>query len=95
MIPKHRVPTHPGEILLEEFLRPLGITQVGFARHLGVPLQRINEIVRGKRGVTPETAWLLAQALDTTPEFWVNLQAMRDLAASRPARKLSAMRRAG
>ena len=48
MIPKRRIPTHPGEILLEEFLRPLGITQVGFARHLGVPLQRINEIVRGK-----------------------------------------------
>lgn len=95
MIPKHRVPTHPGEILLEEFLRPLGITQVGFARHLGVPLQRINEIVRGKRGVTPETAWLLAQALDTTPEFWVNLQTMHDLAASKPARKLSKMRRAG
>ena len=58
MLPKRRLPTHPGEILLEEFLRPLAITQVRFARHLGISLQRVNEIVRGKRGVTPETAWL-------------------------------------
>lgn len=94
MIPKHRLPTHPGEILLEEFLRPLAISQVQFARHLGIPLQRVNEIVRGKRGVTPATAWLLSQALGTTPEFWVNLQTGYDLAASRPARKLAAMRRA-
>jgi addiction module HigA family antidote len=95
MIPKHRIPTHPGEVLLEEFLRPLAVSQVRFARHLGVPLQRINEIVRGKRGVTPETAWLLAQALGTTPEFWVNLQSAHDLAASRPVRRLPAVRRAG
>ena len=94
MIPKHRTPTHPGEVLLEEFLRPLAITQVRFARHLGIPLQRVNEIVRGKRGVTPETAWLLSQALGTTPEFWVNLQTAHDLAASRPARRLAAVRRA-
>jgi antitoxin HigA-1 len=95
MIPKHRIPTHPGEVLLEEFLRPLAITQVRFARHLSIPLQRVNEIVRGKRGITPETAWLLAQALGTTPEFWVNLQTAHDLAASRPTRRLAAMRRAG
>ena len=67
MIPENRIPTHPGEILLEEFLRPLELTQVAFAAHLGLPLQRVNEIVRGKRGVTPETAWLFAQALNTTP----------------------------
>jgi addiction module HigA family antidote len=95
VIPKHRIPTHPGEILLEEFLRPLGISQVRLARHLGIPLQRVNEIVRGKRGVTPETAWLLAQALGTTPEFWVNLQSAHDLAASRPSRKVASLRRAG
>jgi addiction module HigA family antidote len=95
MIPKNRIPTHPGEVLLEEFLRPLEISQVRFARHLGVPLQRINEIVRGKRGVTPETAWLLAQALGTTPQFWVNLQTAHDLAASRPSRRLPSLRRAG
>src|SRR3972149_4101812 len=86
MLPENRIPTHPGEILLEEFLRPMGITQVAFARHIGVPTQRINEIVRGKRGVTPETAWLFAQALNTTPEFWINLQSAHDLARSRPAR---------
>ena len=62
MIPKNRIPTHPGEILLEELLIPMGLTQVKLAEHIGVPVQRINEIVRGKRGITPETAWLLSQA---------------------------------
>ncbi len=61
MHPKKRIPTHPGEVLLEEFLAPLAITQVAMAAHIGVPVQRINEIVRGKRGITPATAWLLAQ----------------------------------
>jgi addiction module HigA family antidote len=64
------------------------LTQVAFAEHIGVPVQRVNEIVRGKRGVTPETAWLLAQALDTTPEFWLNLQAAHDLARARPRRRI-------
>jgi len=86
MLPENRVPTHPGEILLEEFLRPMGISQVAFARHIGVPLQRINEIVRGKRGITPDTAWRFAQAFGTTPEFWMSLQSNHDLARSRPAR---------
>ena len=54
MIPKNRVPTHPGVILVEEFLRPLGVSQVAFAKHLGIPVQRVNEIVRGKRGVSPD-----------------------------------------
>ena len=84
MIPENRVPTHPGEILLEEFLNPLGITQVAFAGHIGVPVQRVNEIIRSKRGITPETAWLLAGALGTSPEFWLNLQSNYDLARSRP-----------
>jgi addiction module HigA family antidote len=88
MHPSNRVPTHPGEILREEFLVPLGQTQVALAEHLGVPLQRINEIVRGKRGITPDTAWLLAQAFGTTPQFWLNLQAAYDLAVQRPARKV-------
>jgi len=94
MLPEHRIPTHPGEILLEEFLRPLNLTQVGFARHLGVPLQRISEIVRQRRGVTADTAWLLAQALGTTPEFWLNLQAAYDLARSHPRRKVRRVQRA-
>ena len=85
MIPENRTPTHPGVILKREFLEPLGITQVSLAAHLGIPVQRVNELVRGRRGVTPETAWLLSQALDTTPEFWVNLQSAYDLARSRPA----------
>ena len=65
-----------------------------FAAHLGVPVQRINELIRGKRGVTPDTAWLLSQALNTTPEFWLNLQTAHDLARSRPAssvRRLAAV----
>lgn len=86
MIPDNRIPIHPGEILLEEFLRPMDLTQVSLAEHIGVPVQRINEIVRGKRGITPETAWLLAQALETTPEFWLNLQMAHDLAKQRPKR---------
>lgn len=93
MLPKHRIPTHPGEVLLQEFLEPMGVSQVAFAAHLGIPLQRINEIVRGKRGVSPETAWLLAGALGTTPEFWVNLQAAHDLAASRPNKAVRRLRR--
>jgi addiction module HigA family antidote len=86
LIPKHRIPSHPGEILQEEFLEPLGLTQVALAEHIGVPVQRINEIVRGKRGVTPDTAWLLSQAFGTTPDFWIHLQAAVDLARSRPKR---------
>lgn len=94
MQPQRRVPTHPGEVLLQEFLGPMGHTQVALAEHLGVPVQRINELVRGKRGVTPETAWLLAQALNTTPEFWLNLQAAYDLARNRPAQRVPRLRRA-
>ncbi len=93
MIPENRIPTHPGVILAQEFLDPLGVSQVALAAHLGVPVQRVNELVRGKRGVTPETAWLLAQALDTTPEYWLNLQAAHDLARSRPATAARAAQR--
>ena len=95
MLPKNRIPTHPGEVLLEEFLRPLDLTQVALAEHLGVSVQRINELVKGKRGVTPETAWLLAQAFGTTPEFWINLQTAYDLVRARPKRRLRALRRSG
>ncbi len=93
MIPKNRIPTHPGEILLEEFLRPLGVTQKAFAEHIGVPIQRVNEIVRGKRGVSSESAWLFAAALNTTPEFWMNLQAQHDLALTRPRKGVKRLRR--
>lgn len=95
MIPSNRVPAHPGEILKEEFLDELGVSQVAFAEHIGVPVQRVNEIVRGKRGITSETAWLLSQALGTTPEFWVNLQTTYDLAANRPKRAVEKLKKAG
>ena len=95
MLPSNRTPTHPGEVLSEEFLRPLGLTQVALAEHLGVPVQRINELVRGKRGVTPETAWLLAGAFGTSPDFWINLQTTHDLAVNRPAKMIRQLARTG
>jgi antitoxin HigA-1 len=93
MIPEDRTPTHPGDVLLEEFLVPLGLTQVELAKRLEVPLQRVNEIVRGKRGITAETAWLFAQLFGTSPEFWTNLQTAHDLARARPVRKIPRLRR--
>ena len=84
MIPKTRTSTHPGTILLKEFLEPLEITQKALASHLGIPVQRVNEIVRGKRGITPDTAWLFSEALNTSPEFWLNLQSTHDLSTHRP-----------
>jgi antitoxin HigA-1 len=92
MLPENRIPTHPGEILLEEFLQPMELTQVAFSRHIGVPLQRINEIVKGKRGITTDTAWRFSKALGTTPEFWMNLQTIHDLAKSRPAVEVERIR---
>jgi addiction module HigA family antidote len=95
MIPEHRIPTHPGEVLREEFLAELGIPQLQLAEKLGITVQRVNEIVKGKRGITPETAWLFAGALGTTPEFWMNLQSQYDLARARPAKKVPRLRAAG
>lgn len=77
------VPVHPGEILSEEFLAPMNLTQTALAHHLDVPVRRINEICRGRRAVTAETAWLLAQAFGTSPQFWLNLQAFYDLAVAK------------
>jgi antitoxin HigA-1 len=79
MIPKQRPPTSPGEILLEEFLKPKGITQVELAARMSVSVQRVNTLINGKRAVTAETAILLARELGTTPEFWLNLQNSVDL----------------
>lgn len=88
MVPSKRIPTHPGEILILEFLKPKGISQTTFAKHVGISVQRINEIVRGKRSITPDTAWRFAQAFGTTPEFWMNLQTSHDLARHRPPEKI-------
>ena len=79
MLPKNRPPSHPGEILLEEFLKPREMTQSELSEKLEIPLQRVNSIVNGKRGVTPETAILLARFFETTAEFWMNLQTQYDL----------------
>ena len=79
MRPKNRKPTHPGEILLEEFLKPKKITQFELADKMGVPIQRVNTLVNEKRDMTPETAILLSRILGTTPQFWMNLQTNLDL----------------
>lgn len=78
-MPTRRTPTHPGEMLALEFLAPLGMTQVELAERIGVPFQRVNQIVRRKRAVTPDTALRLARLFRTTPEFWLNLQQAWDL----------------
>ena len=78
-VPSHRSPTHPGEMLLEEFLKPLGISQSELADRIHVPYQRVNELVNGKRGVTPATALRLAKLFGTSPGFWMNLQLRWDL----------------
>ncbi len=92
MIPQHRITTHPGTILLKEYLEPMELTQKELASHLEIPIQRINEIVRGKRGISSNTAWLLSKALNTSPEFWLNLQAMYDLSSNRPNKIVTPLR---
>jgi len=76
-------PVHPGEILAEEFLEPMGLTQTALAEHLDVPVRRINEICRGRRAVSAETAWLFAQAFGTSPQFWLNLQSLYELSRAK------------
>ena len=83
MAPKKLSPVHPGEILLEEYLIPLGISQNKLGRDLGVPAQRINEVVRGQRTITVDTALRLSRYFDTTPQFWLNLQSHYDLEMAR------------
>ncbi len=78
-IPTHRLPTHPGEMLLEEFLKPMGLTQRELADSIHVPYQRINEIINGRRGVTPSTALRLSKYFRISPDFWMNLQLRWDL----------------
>ena len=78
-IPSDRSPTHPGEMLLEDFLNPLGLTQKDLADAIHVPYQRVNEIVNGRRGITPSTALRLAKYFGNTPGFWMNLQLRYDL----------------
>ena len=77
--PTRRAPTHPGEMLALEFLAPLNMTQVELAERIGVPFQRVNQVVRRKRAVTPDTALRLARLFGTTAELWLNLQQAWDL----------------
>jgi len=78
-VPTNRTPTHPGEMLLEEFLKPMEISQKDLSTAIHVPFQRINELVNGKRGITPSTALRLSKFFKNTPEFWMNLQQRWDL----------------
>ncbi|MFQ5596345.1 MAG: HigA family addiction module antitoxin [Anaerolineae bacterium] len=78
-VPTHREPTHPGEMLREEFLKPMGITQRELAQAIHVPYQRINELVNKKRGMTPSTALRLAKFFGMSAGFWMNLQLRWDL----------------
>jgi addiction module HigA family antidote len=78
-VPTHRAPTHPGEMLLEEFLKPMGLTQRDLAEAIHVPYQRVNEIINGRRGITPRTALRLAKYFRVSADFWMNLQLRWDL----------------
>ncbi|MBI2211446.1 MAG: HigA family addiction module antidote protein [Deltaproteobacteria bacterium] len=78
-VPTHREPTHPGEMLLEEFLTPMGLSQRDLARRIRVPYQRVNELINRRRGITPATALRLAKFFGNSPGFWMNLQLRWDL----------------
>lgn len=84
-IPTHREPTHPGEMLREEFLRPMDLTQRQLADGIHVPYQRVNEVINGKRGITPSTALRLSKYFGNTAGFWMNLQLRWDLYKTRQA----------
>lgn len=86
-IPTHREPTHPGEMLLEKFLTPMGITQKELANSIHVPYQRVNELVKGKRGITLSTALRLAKFFGMSEDFWMNLQLRWDLYQARLTEK--------
>ena len=100
-LPTELPPVHPGEMLLEEFLKPLGVSQSAFAVRLGVSFPRLNEIIRGKRAVTPDTALRLAQVTRMSADFWLGLQQDWDLwhalrsAKARKIAKLTPLPRAG
>ena len=78
-VPTHRPPTHPGEMLLEEFLNPMGISQKFLADNIHVPYQHINQIINGRKGITPGTALRLAKFFNMSADFWMNLQLRWDL----------------
>jgi addiction module HigA family antidote len=85
VLPQERVATHPGEVLLEEYIKPLGLTQATLAKELGISANRLNELVRGKRGITADTALRLSRRFRTSPELWMNLQSAYELTEARMA----------
>lgn len=96
MLPKKRPPTHPGEMLLKEFLEPLGVSQKAFAAHLGWTYARLNEIINGHRNISADSALALGEALGTGPEFWLDLQRNWDLwHALRSHRKVPPLKKTG
>lgn len=84
-LPRERIATHPGEVLLEEYITPLGLTQAALAKDLAISTNRLNELIRGKRGITADTALRLADRFGTSPEFWMNLQSAYELTEARSA----------
>jgi antitoxin HigA-1 len=84
-LPRFRITTHPGTVLLEEYIKPLALTQAALAVELGISTNRLNELVRGKRGITADTALRLARRFETSPEFWMNLQSAYELTRARKA----------
>lgn len=95
MLPKKRPPTHPGRMLLKEFLEPMGMSQRDFAQHLGWTYARLNEIINGRRGISAESALAFADAFKMEPEFWLNLQRDWDLwHALRNHKKIKALKKA-
>ncbi|RLE24659.1 MAG: addiction module antidote protein, HigA family [Acidobacteria bacterium] len=89
MIKLPKNPFHPGEVLFEEFLVPAGTTQTAFARRIGWTTTRLNELIKGKRGITAEAALDLAEALGTSPKLWMNLQATYDLDKAAKSRQVA------
>jgi addiction module HigA family antidote len=87
MLPTHRISTHPGVVLLKDFIEPAGLSQTAVAKKLKISTNRLNELVRGRRGVTPDTAWKLSALFSTSPEFWMNLQSAHDLTKARPRKR--------
>lgn len=92
MTPKKQITAHPGVVLSEEFLKPRGIKQTTLAKHLGVTDMYISDLILGRRSLNPTMAWHLSQALGTTPEFWMNLQAMHNLTKNKPRKKVKLIR---
>ena len=95
MLPKNRPPSHPGEVLLEDCIKPLELTQAEAAKRLNVPVQRLNGLIRGRRAMSPDTALRIAMVFGSSPEFWMNLQANWDLwhAREKAGKDLKQLRR--